>query len=242
MGFLSKLLHRGGPVPLPEVDPPAEEAAPTPPLLLDHRERACGLHDALLREGLQPEVRTLETGDVILHGFLAVERKTAADFAVSLKDGRLFDQIARLSDDYQDVAVLLEGDFTREAVGEMDGRALRGALLSLQMDWHLPVLRSRDVGDSARTIGQLLAWAEKRFHPSRLPRNRGPRGLAAANPVEAMLLALPGIGPARAKVLAEAYPDMGALLLASPKDLVQLDGIGSDGAGRLWDLLHQRRV
>ena len=55
------------------------------------------------------EVRRLNAGDFWIGGRIAVERKTLADFAVSVVDGRLFKQAAALANSRMRGVLVLEG-------------------------------------------------------------------------------------------------------------------------------------
>ena len=63
-------------------------------IVVDDRERAGGLARAIGRViGRRPEVARLAVGDVTIGDRFVVERKEAADWGVSLRDGRLARQI-----------------------------------------------------------------------------------------------------------------------------------------------------
>lgn len=79
-------------------------------LIVDSRESTSGLIQLLTERGAEVVLEELECGDYILADGIAVERKTAEDFAGSIIDRRLFVQIALLKDAYERVYVLVEGD------------------------------------------------------------------------------------------------------------------------------------
>jgi len=66
-------------------------------VVCDDREQASGvIAHLLVRPDVDVAVRRLEVGDYLIDGRVWVERKTLADFAVSVVDGRLFGQATRL--------------------------------------------------------------------------------------------------------------------------------------------------
>ena len=66
-------------------------------MLPDMRENASGIPAILANEyGIKVVPACLKTGDYIINEEIAVERKTAVDFAQSIMDGRLFKQAAAI--------------------------------------------------------------------------------------------------------------------------------------------------
>jgi len=65
-------------------------------LIVDSRETTSGMMELLTAGGAQVVVEELACADYILTEGMAVERKTAEDFAASIMDRRLFLQIAML--------------------------------------------------------------------------------------------------------------------------------------------------
>ena len=124
-------------------------------LRVDHSERhATLLH--LARTCLDFDVRMdrLDIGDYCIDGRVVIERKTYADFAMSLADGRLFPQAAALARSPHRPVVLLEGPKPAKMPG-VHPHALKGAMVSLAVMWRLPVLHARDPEDSLRVLPSL---------------------------------------------------------------------------------------
>lgn len=65
-------------------------------ITVDHSERRSALLDAVRRTGeFQVRMTHLTTGDYLIGNDVLVERKSVADLAASLVDGRLFPQVTR---------------------------------------------------------------------------------------------------------------------------------------------------
>ena len=129
-------------------------------VVLDTREHELG--QALTRLGCAFEWRQMDVGDVELYvGFeepaLTVERKTFADLASSLSDGRFAEQRHRLSDNRVGIAYVVEGSesFASQPPG------VRGAMLSLSLNHGIPVFRTADVDDTAVWIRSALDYVFK---------------------------------------------------------------------------------
>ena len=229
---------------------------PEPPsVILDDRERASGL-DRAIEEicGLAPRIERLEVGDILIRSRVLIERKAVADFVASIVDGRLFDQVSRLRAEPFEPMIILEGDFTADASGEFAPAALRGAMLSLSLDWHLPVLRSRSVNDTARWICALLRRRETRqespdwrwVSPTgrrrpqkdirlRPARKTIPPAVRRTRQRIQMLSQIEGVGVMKAESLLDRFQSLSAIFSASRQELVSVPGIGR----RLAEVIHE---
>ena len=105
-------------------------------------------------------VARMDVGDATVGGALLVERKTLADLAASIKDGRYREQKARLLAERvrtgAAVAYVIEGAFTFGTEGELASErhglapsALRTAVLTTLLRDRVPVVLTRDVDDTA---------------------------------------------------------------------------------------------
>jgi len=100
-------------------------------LYVDHSERHSALLDAVQRSGtFDVRMVRLATGDYLIDNEVLIERKSIADFAVSLVDGRLFPQVARLACSDRRSLLLIEGPMPA-AIPDVHPHALEGALVSL---------------------------------------------------------------------------------------------------------------
>ncbi|MFA5863031.1 MAG: helicase-related protein, partial [Candidatus Thermoplasmatota archaeon] len=79
-------------------------------IITDHREFNSSVVRELSKANVIVKPETLVVGDYVLSDRVAVERKAAEDFASSLIDGRLFQQVRALRDAYSAAIVIIEGD------------------------------------------------------------------------------------------------------------------------------------
>src|SRR5258708_7837921 len=115
------------------------------PLLIvaDDREAASPVPQALkLILGIELEFRRLSAGDYEVEHRCVFERKTVVDFARSIADGRLFVQAQKLATLREPTAIILEGRASDLAGTHMSRESLLGAMVSLSLIFHLPVLRA----------------------------------------------------------------------------------------------------
>jgi ERCC4-type nuclease len=202
-------------------------------IAVDDRERAGGKVLAALtaRDDVTVEIARLEVGDYRVERRVIVERKTAADFAASLIDGRLFQQAAALALAPERAVLVLEGRDQDWRDTGVRREALQGALITIGVFFGVAVLQSDDSEDTARLLVYLGRQAQRAAQGG-LPRpGYRPKGKRARQLF--LLQGLPGVGPARAARLLERFGSVQAVVTASADDLATVDGIGQKTAARM---------
>lgn len=165
-------------------------------LRVDFSERHSALLDlARTSADFDVHLEQLAVGDYFVDGGVVVERKTYADFAMSLVDGRFFPQAAALARSPHRPVMLLEGPRPRR-MPDVHPHALKGAIVSLAVMWRLPVIHARGPEDSLYVL-RCLADQLNRTESGVLQRyDRKPKRLTSKKIY--MLQGLPGVGPALA--------------------------------------------
>ena len=148
-------------------------------VVIDTRERA--LSDALDNATVSHSVSQMPIGDasISLDGEIRViiERKTWADLASSIRDGRYRDQQERISSVVSDprrVVYIIEGDVDRDYVprhgkNPVSRDALRSAVVRLGCDRGYTVLFARNVTDTAAWIESIRRKLPDFGRPDSLP-------------------------------------------------------------------------
>ena len=204
-------------------------------LRVDFSERHAALLD-LARECDEFDVQMvrLDVGDYLIDGGVVIERKTYADFATSLADGRLFPQAAALARSPHRPVVVLEGP-TPPRLPDVHPNAITGATVSLAVMWRLPVLHACNPEDSLRIL-RCLAHQANRAAVGVLPRyDRKPKRVASRRLY--MLQGLPGVGPALAHRLLFQFGSVERVITASEDALIQVAGVGPKKAALIRELL-----
>ena len=192
-------------------------------IVIDHRERSSQVASFLEQSGqVQLFFEEMKLGDYQTADWL-FERKTLADFAASIVDGRLFTQAYRLAGSKQSCAIVLEGTAQDLAAIRVNRSALQGAMVSLSLIYQLPILRSRGPEETA----QLLVFAGRQLCRSRsdwaLRNGRRPKRLRKLQLY--VLEGLPGIGPHKATALLDHFGTVRATMTASEEELCRIKGI-----------------
>jgi ERCC4-type nuclease len=179
-------------------------------------------------------VRPLRSGDYLIAGAVLVERKTHADFATSLLDGRLFPQAAALARGPHRPLILLEGP-PPERLPDVHPHAVEGAIASLAVMWRLPVLLMPGPEDSLRLF-RFMARQVDRGAPAVLKRlGRKPKRIASRKLY--VLQGLPGVGPALASRLLARFGSVERVITAKASALMETDGLGPAKAARIRELI-----
>ena len=108
-------------------------------ITVDYREKASGLIDLFIREGISVEIKKVPYGDYIISNSITIERKTAKDLLISIIDGRLFSQLSNLKKYCINPILLIEGNPYKTDLN-FDNMAIKGALISAQAIWYVPVI------------------------------------------------------------------------------------------------------
>jgi Fanconi anemia group M protein len=179
---------------------------------------------------LTVEVATLETGDYVVEGKLIIERKTIADFVTSVSGKRLFLQAERIGELGVRGVLLIEGNIYQQT--NMTLESITGALSWLTIQG-ISIIHTVSMKHSAHLIAKLTRHAVEGLGyeiPYRTLGPKDPSG-AAAFVIEGIpdistalskqllksfgsvarlcqaempdLLAVPGIGPSKAKKIYE---------------------------------------
>lgn len=197
-----------------------------PKIVVDDRERRSGIYSLLLGyEDLRVEEARLETGDFLIEDTILFERKRADDFDQSLLCGRLFQQAGRLRRCRWRPAFILEGETPTVEGSGLSWEARQGALVSLALVYDIPLLRSRDSGDTAK----LLVYTARQVARLRRELFTGPGGSKAkrlSTRRGRILQQIPGVGPDRAGRLLDRFGSVRDCFNATADELTQVEGIG----------------
>ncbi len=176
----------------------------------------------------------LRVGDYIVNGTVLIERKSAADFAVSIVDGRLFRQARAMARTSLRTLFLIESPGAEEACS-LHPHALFGACISLALMWRQPVIFSRNPEESLLTLrlaaeqtGSLdgLELIRCGYRPKRMERRK-----------LFVLQGLPGVGPKLAASLLSHFGSVENVMKAGVKALQQVRGCGPKKAAALREVL-----
>jgi len=179
------------------------------------------------------EVIQHDIGDVVIGLEKAVvERKTLKDLAASLRDGRYKEQSYRLQACQMPVYYIIEGDLRwflpRDGV---DKNCLMSAMVSLSLKKGFNIIRTTDVGETARFLCIFAKKVAKMDNEVSLDvSTRTPQdycdvvksvkkqNICRENMANIMLAQIPGVSVAVAKVIMDKYNSMESVLQTIRQD------------------------
>jgi DNA excision repair protein ERCC-4 len=203
-------------------------------ITVDYRERASGLLELIREQDVFVEVKPLPFGDYIINDSITIERKTARDLLISLVDGRLFGQMSNLKNHCFHPILLVEGNPLKTEL-DFDEKAIKGALISIQTIWYVPVIYSKGKEDTKDII--LMIGRQEETCVDVVPLRGGYRPKRLKSRQLYILQGLPKVGPTVAKRLLERFRSVSNATNATVEDLLQVEGIGRITAEKIREVL-----
>ena len=117
---------------------------------VDFREKNSLVASEIMKLGMEIEFKQLLVGDYIVKG-IVIERKTISDFKSSIIDKRIITQLLEMKQCDKSL-LILEGIGEEMYIGGIHENAFRGFLLSVALDYQIPVIFTHDEKDTARYI------------------------------------------------------------------------------------------
>jgi len=203
-------------------------------ILVDKQEVRSKIPEMLKEKGVNVIIESLKIGDYLCSDRTCIERKVAKDFVASVKTKRLFRQMADLKQYYEKPLLLIEGYNLYEVMGVYP-KGIRGALSMIAVGLSIPVLFSKNKGDTVEfliTIAkqEQLIGREVSLYPKK-------RAITESEEIERILEAFPKIGPAITKQLLKRYKSIGEVFKASVEDLKRVPLIGEKRAKLIKSIL-----
>ena len=131
-------------------------------IIVDHREPA-GIKKHLIKLGMNVKEQQLDIADYVLSDAVACERKTGADLISSLMDNRLFEQIDRLIETYEQPILILEDlSLAFERVEwKKRKKHVFGALTYIFLRRQLPIVPTGSKSETAILLNRIASWTQE---------------------------------------------------------------------------------
>jgi len=197
--------------------PKTEQKIPNPKIqiIIDTREKQSLIATNLFSKKANIDFQKLEVGDYEIGEFL-IERKTFPDFISSMINKRLQEQLINLKKSKRPL-LLVEGNYTNQSNSKIHPNAIKGMILSIQLDFQVPIINTKDENDTVDFLILLAKRQEKEkqefsIRPSRNLKNLEEQKLF-------ILEGFPGIGPTLSKSLLEKFKTLKNIFNAKEEDL-----------------------
>lgn len=186
-------------------------------IIADHREKNSLVISELVSLGVEVDMKHLEVADFII-GETAIERKTVSDFLNSMISKRLSRQLEEMKQ-YPKQLLIIEGieedELYHDRKEGINGNAVRGFLLSILLEYEVPIIFTKGYDDTARFL-LVLAKKKEQEHVSIRAKKKARN---EKEQLQFLLEGFPGIGPANAKKLLEKFKTIKNIINASGEEL-----------------------
>jgi ERCC4-type nuclease len=190
----------------------------------DSREARSGIAARLASvKGIEVVQLELACGDYRVGDELLIERKAATDFVLSIMDGRLFEQVAKMAAETSRAVILLEGD-PLKVRSEMREESILGAMSAIPVFFNVSLLQAGSIEQSAMLIATMARHVTAGLGYE--------IGLRAKKPKETGLVAqflaegLPGVGPETARKLLNHFGSARKMFSADAAAMQRVNGVG----------------
>jgi Fanconi anemia group M protein len=196
----------------------------------DTREQASGVVRKLMRDDAMVKVKQLEFGDFVITDSIVIERKTVSDFLESMLDGRLFNQLIKMSSNYESPLLIVEGNMEDLfSLRNVHRNAIIGMLTSIALNYRVPIIYTKDADETAEYI-YVTAKREQLGKEKDIRLRVGRKGLTLEEQQRFIVESLPAVGPTLAKNLLRKLGSVENIFSASEKDLLTVDKVGKKKA------------
>ena len=198
---------------------PSEQKNSKIEIIVDNREKNSLVPSHLESQGIKVKFQQLHVADYLL-GNIAIERKSISDLKSSIINKRIISQLKELKQ-YPKPLLLIEGISHEDLYeGIINENALRGFLLSVALEYQVPIIFTQSEEDSARYIS-ILAKKKENQHPSirasKITLNEEQR-------LQYILEGFPRIGPIAAKKLLQKFKSIKNIVNATEEELRNILG------------------
>jgi Fanconi anemia group M protein len=206
-------------------------------IVVDHREYRSTVARALAKKSIHLISKQLDVGDYVVSSRIGVERKFVDDFLNSLLNGQLFSQLQRLRDAYPRPMLILEGEglFTKRNINH---RAIYGSLVSIVVDFGIPVLSTSDAQETADLL-VVMAKREQRQEKKSVALRGAKPSFSLTERQRYIIEGLPNISSVMAQRLLSHFGSVHAIVNASEKELQEVKGIGKQTAKLMYSVINE---
>ena len=183
--------------------------------------------------GIKIRLEQLEVADYVISKHVGIERKSAQDFNDSIKDGRLFNELINLKNNFERPILIMEGDpFLNSNINE---NALYGAITSIILNLGVTVYKTRDTKETAMFLFQ-LAKKEQSKTKSQMKLRFDKAPIESSRLLEYIVAGIPGVNSLRAKNLLSEFKTLQNLFNSDIPDMTKIENIGKKIAQEIYKL------
>jgi len=207
-------------------------------IMADYREKSTGTVKELVELGVHVKLEMLKSADYVLSGRVGVELKTVADFAASIIDGRLLEQLKVLKRSFEKPLIILQGTQDLYKVRNIHPNAIRGMLSTVAVSYGIPILSTKDEKDTAALLLS-IAKREQEKTGSEFSAHADKKPMTMKEQQEYLVSCLPQVGPNLAKELLKQFGSVKKIVNSSEEELKNVAGVGDKIAKAIKELVEK---
>jgi len=187
-------------------------------IIIDNREKQSLVPSQLSNLGFQIEFRQLPVGDYLINDTI-IERKSINDLKSSIINKRIISQLIELKN-YPKSLLIVEGLNENTRQGIIHENALRGFLLSVALEFQVPIIFTEDEKDTALYLSILA----KKTKNKEISLRQSPKFKTKDERLQFILEGFPNIGPVKSKALISQFKSLKSIINASEEQLQPILG------------------
>jgi len=199
-------------------------------IIADQREKNSLVISELMHLGEEVELKHLKVADYII-GKVAIERKTASDFVSSIINKRLVKQLEEIKQ-FEKQLLIIEGDLSKTNFNE---NAIKGMLLSILLEFKIPILLTEDSLDTASFLSRIAKRADKPQKDIGLKIKK--KTFSLDEQQQLIIEGIPWVGPKLAKELLKRFGTVQGVFNATEEELEKVNKLGKKKAKIIKNLV-----
>jgi len=207
-------------------------------IFADYREKTTGTVKELVELGVGVKLDMLKSADYVLSARVGVELKTVEDFASSIIDGRLLEQLKSLKENFERPLIVIQGTQDLYTARNIHPNAIRGMLSTIAISYGIPVLHTKDGKDSA-ALFLSIARREQEQSKTDFSPHADRKPMTFKEQQEYLVSALPSVGPNLAKELLKHFKSVKNVVNSSNEELKKVPGVGEKIAKMIKELVER---
>ena len=202
-------------------------------IICDNRETASAVVRALSLMGVTINLMQLPVADYVISERVGIERKSAQDFNDSVKDGRLFNELFELKNNFSRPILIIEGDPLINS--SINQNALYGAITSILLNLGITIYKTNNPSETAMFLYQ-LAKKDQAESKGEMNLRFDKKPIEISNLLEFIVAGIPGVNALRAKNLLNELKTLQQIFNADIGDLMKVENIGKKIAQEIYKL------
>lgn len=189
--------------------------------------------------GCEVVERVLAPADYVISEDYAVERKELHDFFRSIFDGRLFEQVERLSEAYEKPFLLVEGDVIKAVKAIRNPMTFWGPLAKVMAEHNVSTIFTPDEWNTAMFLHSLAKKLQKEEKRKIVVKHK-PKTYTIRQRQLLAVQSFPKIGSERAEMLLRRFGSVRRVFQASKGELLSVKGLGEKTVQGMLELLYTK--